>query len=60
MCAIPTRYPLWFDEPLVVDLSDEVGRLVALSEDAGADNDLKLRPVEWRMLSRETLATRGR
>ena len=28
MCAIPTRYPLWFDEPLVVDLSDEIGRPV--------------------------------
>ena len=41
MCAIPTRYPLGFDEPLVVDLSDEVGRPVALSESAGADNDLK-------------------
>ena len=51
MCAIPTRYPLWFDEPLVVDLSDEVARPVALSGSAGADNDLKLRLVEWRMLS---------
>ena len=45
MCAIPTRYPLGFDEPLVVDLSDEVGRPVALSEDAGADNDLKYATV---------------
>ena len=52
MCAIPTRYPLWFDEPLVVDLSDEVARPVALSGSAGADNDLKLRLVEWRMLAR--------
>ena len=41
MCAIPTRYPLGFDEPLVVDLNDEVGRPVALCESAGADNDLK-------------------
>ena len=41
MCAIPTRYPLGFDVPLVVDLSDEVDRPVALSESAGADNDLK-------------------
>ena len=41
MCAIPTRYPLGFDVPAVVDLSDEVGRPVALSESAGADNDLK-------------------
>ena len=41
MCAIPPGYPLGFDVPLVVDLSDEVGRPVALSESAGADNDLK-------------------
>ena len=46
MCAIPPRYPLGFDGPLVVDLNDEVGRPVALSESAGADNDLKLRLVE--------------
>jgi hypothetical protein len=60
MCAIPTGYPLGFDEPLVVDLDDEVGRPVALSESAGADNDLKLRLVMWRMRSRRTLAMRGR
>ena len=41
MCAIPPRYPLGFDVPLVVDLSNEVGRPVALRESAGADNDLK-------------------
>ena len=40
-----------FDEPFVVELNDEVGRPVALSASAGADNDLKLRLVEWRMLS---------
>ena len=33
-------------------LNDEVGRPVALSASAGADNDLKLRLVEWRMLAR--------
>ena len=36
---------------VVVDLNDEVGRPVALSASVGADSDLKLRLVEWRMLS---------
>ena len=36
----------------MVELDDEVGRPVALSASAGADNDLKLRLVEWRMLAR--------
>ena len=59
MCAIPTRYPLGFDEPLVVDLSHEVGRPVGLSESAGADNDLKLRLVMWRMHSRKLSRSEG-
>ena len=59
MCAIPTRYPLGFDERLVVDLNDEVGRPVALSESAGADNDLKLRHWSWRMFSRKLSRSEG-
>ena len=30
----------------MVDLSDDIGRLIALSESAGVDNDLKLRLVK--------------
>ena len=59
MCAIPTRYPLGFDEPLVVDLDDEVGRPVALSESAGADNGLKFRRWSWRMFSRKLSRSEG-
>ena len=60
MCAIPTRYPLGFDVSAVVDLSDNVGRPVALSESAGADNDLKYAPLSGGCSRVPILAKRGR
>ena len=62
MCAIPPRYLLGFDVPLVnvVDLSDEVGQPAALSESAGADNDLKYATDLGGCSRAPTLAKRGR